>query len=187
MTTLRFNFQRECCEKIRKQVRDMRFSPPVILNIGCNDDPANLKANYFAINCDIITEHPDPPHYPYNVDKVFDCTKLGWPFDTDSVDLVVLGDIVEHMYLIEFERCLMECQRISDTICITVPKDTRILEDPDYVSKIEGVQKGHVHVEVYSRKQLELLLAQYGFKDQEIQTVDYDFCEEGYFIFASKV
>ena len=167
MTNLRFDFQRECASEFDGWV----------LNVGANDDPANLAALGNVINCDIRD-------YP-GVDKHFDCTEDRWPFDDDFADLVIFGDIVEHMYPEEFRRALKEAHRVARNLCITLPKDERIF-DPGYFEAIEGQPKGHVHVFAYTPEHLEQILQEEGWEINTLRVVDYVFVPEGYFIEASR-
>lgn len=177
MTMDRFNFQRSCAHKY----------PGIVLNVGCNTDPGHIKGvSDKVINCDAY-DSDQFTHERLPVDVVFDCTEDRWPFEDDAVDLVILGDIVEHMYPQEFERCLDECQRVARNLCITLPVDTRIEDDPDYKDKIAGVPKGMVHVHVYREPEITELLQRYGFDPTLFLTVDYGFVPEGYYIEAKRV
>lgn len=177
MTTDRFRFQAECANE--------SCFDGIVLNIGCNTDPAGLGSHPNVLNCDIFDHNYDTGQ-TFPVDHVFDCTADHWPFDDNSVELVILGDIVEHMYPNEFAYCLQECNRVSQKVCITLPLDTRIEEDPDYASKIEGVPKGHVHVHVYREQELRSMLDAAGFRIVIMQPVDYGFVPLGYYILAAR-
>lgn len=174
MTTDRFRFQAECANE---SVKD-----GLVLNIGCNTDPAGLGSHPNVLNCDIF-DHNQLGTETYPVDHVFDCTHR-WPFETSYAELVILGDIVEHMYPEEFASCLVECHRVSKKVCITLPLDTRIEEDPDYEEKIKGTPKGHVHVHVYREEELRSMLDAYGFRVVIMQDVDYGFVPHGFYILA---
>lgn len=175
MTSDRFRFQAECANE---SVKD-----GIVLNVGANTDPAGLGSHPNVLNCDIFDHNPLGPEV-YPVDHIFDCTEDVWPFDDNSVELVILGDIVEHMYPAEFIQCMKECRRVSQKVCITLPLDTRITDDPDYAKKIEGTPKGHVHVHVYEEPEMRDILRRTGWKVVIFQDVDYGFVSHGFYILA---
>lgn len=174
MTIERFSFQRECALKYEG----------TILNIGCNEDPASLGTLPNVINCDNFDHNPyNGSKYP--VDKVFDCTEDTWPFKDDSVDLVIFGDIIEHMYPDELERALKEARRVARNICATIPCDERIF-DEGYFEAIKDQPKGSVHVFAYKEEHLRKLFKDAGFSIDRLDVVDYGFCPVGYFLEASR-
>src|SRR4051812_11108076 len=132
----RFDFQRGMVE----------LHPGTVLNVGCNEDPAHLRSRYGdrVVNCDAYLDNNG---VPYPIDVMFDCTEDTWPFDDQSVDLVVFGDIIEHFYPDECQRALAEANRVAKAVCITVPEDHRVKE-PGYEDAIKGLEKGVVHVMV---------------------------------------
>lgn len=168
MTLDRFTWQKQQALSVKGRV----------LNLGCNDDPAGLGALPNVVNVDIRDR--DPAGYPNAAHEVWDCTDK-WPCVVES-DLVILGDIVEHMYPGEFADCLAECYKWSKAVAITVPKDTRILEDPDYYGKVADQPKGHVHVTVWEEHELHTALIEAGFGITESRRVNYGFVPEGWFI-----
>jgi predicted SAM-dependent methyltransferase len=117
--TLRYDFQVEVCED----------HPGTILNIGCNEDPAQLQARFGSriVNCDMEAwdHHMDRGNV---VDRVFNCLEFPWPFDYQSAELVLLGDIMEHFTREAMVEVLRECARVAQKVAITVPEDTRIDE-----------------------------------------------------------
>lgn len=166
----RFEFQRYVARK---------YSPQTMLNIGANEDPAQLKSIDGIINCD-ITKYPE-------VDVVFDCTIDRWPFDDDSAECIIFGDIIEHLYPEEFKACLLESHRVGRNFAATIPRDHRILEDDNYADKIKGTPKGLVHVHVYEPEELKSMLINAGFEVERFDVVDYGFVPVGYLIEAHKV
>ena len=106
----RFEFQRMCVAN----------TSGIVLNIGSKEDPARLKElNPKTLNCDISTWDSD---YKQNIpiDVVFDCREM-WPFKDDAAELVVMGDILEHLYNSEALSALSEAARVANKLCITVP------------------------------------------------------------------
>lgn len=172
MTSLRFSFQRECAEKYGG----------MILNIGANDDPGGLRSLHNVLNCDIVEEDEGKE---LELHHIFDCTVKPWPFRKDSADLVIFGDIVEHLYPDEAKVALLEANRVARNICVTLPKDDRVLAE-GYEDQIKGVRKGKVHVYPYTEEELRELLADTGWEVTNFQVVNYEFVPVGYFIEARK-
>src|SRR3954469_4606329 len=116
MTTERFSFQRLCVAQ----------TTGYVLNVGCNEDPANLKGvdPERVINCDIEATDSYLEGRPNKVDVLFDCTKE-WPFPDDYAELAVFGDIIEHLYPPEAVAALTEAKRVAEKVCITLPRDNR--------------------------------------------------------------
>jgi len=107
----RFAFQNQCVGN----------TTGIVLNVGSKEDPAHLKGNFGdrVLNCDITTWDSDYRiHVP--IDVVMDCRNK-WPFDDNYAELVVMGDILEHLYEVEAHIALKEAARVAIKICITVP------------------------------------------------------------------
>ena len=190
MTADRFSFQRNC-------VID---AEGFILNVGANEDPAGLRAlaPERVLNCD-IEEVDSYLGRPNRVDRVFDARET-WPFVDDFAGLVVLGDILEHLYEEETEAVLREARRVSDKVCITVPEDDRFLHEdqPDVEVRdggiIEKVTRGvlesesgyRTHCQVVTKEYLEDLLDRTGWEPVEWEIVDYGFVPRGHFVLAER-
>jgi SAM-dependent methyltransferase len=102
----RLEFQRRHCRKGLK-----------ILNVGSKEDPAKLKQDFGAINIDINKFE--------NVDVIADARML--PFKDKSVDVVVLGDCLEHMA--NPEKAVEEARRVSRGLIVaTIPTIEHELE-----------------------------------------------------------
>jgi hypothetical protein len=170
----RFEFQRQVANK---------YSPGTILNIGCNEDPAGLAAVPGVVNIDAYTNNAGRP---YPVDLVFDCTIKPWPLEDASAEVAIFGDIIEHLYPEELEVTLQETFRVAKNFCATIPRDDRILQDPEYYEKIKGVDKGVVHVHVYEETELRMMLGNSGFTVERFDIVDYGFVPVGYLIEARR-
>jgi hypothetical protein len=183
MTTLRFDWQRQKVSEII--ARD--WQPKPILNVGCNEDPAGLKrmAPNVVVNCD-LHEYDETMDRRNLVDKVFDATEPGWPFDDDSCSLVILGDIIEHLSGPEAVVALSEAHRVARALAITVPHDPRYKEEPDYDEKIRSMQRGAIHITEVTQDYLEGLLMSTRWAILEWQTVDYGFTPEGYFVLCER-
>lgn len=177
MTMARFSYQRFVLTA---------FTEPgdTVLNVGANNDPGRLKADHpdrNVINCD--REHSDIGlGYEIEADAYFDCTKLYWPFEDNSAELVILGDIIEHLPPGGAGAALNEAARVAPYVCITVPQDARILErdtDPS-----DG--KPWQHLTVVSCAMLHHYLAIAELLPLEFLTVDYEFVPRGYFVVAQR-
>jgi hypothetical protein len=116
---LRHDFQMACARK----------HPGRILNIGCNEDPTQLRRTLGprVTNCDMAgwDEHMNRPNA---VDCIFNCLETPWPFEDAEAELVILGDILEHFPVPAMMDTLLEARRVAPNVCITVPEDTRIDE-----------------------------------------------------------
>ena len=116
---LRFDFQHA----------SVAHSNGIVLNVGCNEDPAGLRERWGTkvINCDLeawdsTMDRPNP------IDMQFDATQFPWPFGDDYADVVILGDILEHFPFDVMVAVLNEARRVGKHVCITVPTDTRVDE-----------------------------------------------------------
>lgn len=101
----------------------------IVLNVGCNEDPAGLRARWGTkvVNCDLeawdsTMDRPNP------VDEIFDASKFPWPFGDQSVHTVILGDILEHFPYDVMVDVLKETKRVAKEVCVTIPEDTRVNE-----------------------------------------------------------
>lgn len=175
MTIARFTYQSEAVAKALKN------SPgKLVLNVGCNDDPASLKSlnTEKVVNCDLYDFDPHLKR-PNNVDELFDCGKDVWPFEGKSVSCVVLGDIVEHLQPNERLHAFREANRVSDRLVVTCPNDDRLYDEE---GNIPVEPKGLFHVVVVGSEDLKRSFASTGWRVEDFQTVDYDFAPEGYFV-----
>jgi hypothetical protein len=170
----RFAFQRQV-------VAD---STGVVLNVGANEDPAHLKAfdPDRVVNCDIEDwdSHMNRPNY---VDKLFDAAKERWPFEDDSAELVVFGDILEHLKPADCSAVLNEARRVAERLCITVPREVR----PEIFEQTppDGNPYMFHQVEV-TEDYLRGKLQEAGWSVDEWLTVDYGFVPEGYLVTARR-
>ena len=172
MTAERFGYQRSCVAATTGKV----------LNIGANEDPAGLKAiDPDRVDNADIESHDSYMNRPNLVDIVFDATQK-WPLEDDSYELVVLGDILEHLYPDEAAVVLTEANRCAPKLCITVPKDDRI--NPETIELRNGYR---THCYVWTDDKIRRILEETGWRVTDWQTVDYLFVAEGYFIQAERV
>lgn len=116
----------------------------IVLNIGCNEDPAHLRQQFGPriINCDRSgwDEHMNRPNH---VDRIFDCLVTPWPFGDDEADLALFGDILEHFPPEQSIAALKEAHRVARHVAVTVPEDTRIDEAEEQAKWSDGVYNLH--------------------------------------------
>jgi len=168
MTMERFGFQRECAYAASGKV----------LNVGCKEDPANLKQvdPAMVVNLDRLTYNEDifvheGREEPIPVDVVHDITVFPWPFKDDEFSLVVLGDILEDLPDDGCqEKILREARRIGTSLCITTPEDTPERDDH--------------HKTTITEVRLKSWLSNTGWKPDRFQVVDYTFVPRGFFVHA---
>lgn len=166
MTTLRFDFQRQCVRAA------LAASDLLVINCGCNDDPAHLKAESpdRVLNCDLFA-HDTVIDRRNAVDVLFDAARDRWPFADDDAELVVLGDILEHLKPTEILATLREARRVSLSLCITVPRDER---DSNCDEVADSMPRGAVHRTIVTDELLRHLLEEAGWTVTEWREVEYD-------------
>lgn len=119
----------------------------IVLNLGCNEDPAGLRMKFGSrvINCD-IEAFDQTMNRPNVVDRVFDMTQTPWEFGDDYAAIALFGDVLEHFSFEVIVNVLREAHRVAHEVCITVPEDHRIDQDAKYQP---GVYNPHVTVVTY--------------------------------------
>jgi hypothetical protein len=171
MTSERFVFQRQVCAQFKG----------VVLDVGCNDDPAHLRGTYGERIIRIDKERIDGAlGYAIDADYYFDAGLDTWPFEDDAAELVLFGDTLEHLYPPEAMHALNEARRVAPNLAVTVPNDVRVTE-----GTIEKC--GSYHVVQVTETYLKRLLADAGWDVVSFQSVDYTFVEEGFFVLAKRV
>lgn len=171
MTADRFAFQQDCVRRVSGKV----------LNVGCKEDPAHLKAidPSRVVNLDIRDYDDDVFHThngekrPIAVDVLHDATVIPWPFAVDEFDLVVFGDFLEDMLDNGCQvEMLKEAARIATHLCITTPEDTP--------------ERDWHHYTTTTREKLQAWLDASGWVAEEFREVDYGFVPRGHFIYARR-
>ncbi len=162
-------------DRFEYQVNHARSTKGLVLNVGSYDDPANLKSidGSRIINCDINNWD--------NVDVVFDM-RNEWPFESDSVELVILGDIIEHLFYPEALGALTEARRVSQKLVVTVPEDSRHEGTEVYETDEAGARW---HCYTWTEKRLRKILDETDWKIEDWHEVDYNFVPRGFFIYAT--
>jgi hypothetical protein len=167
VTALRFDFQRTCAtDALTADARGL------VINCGCNDDPANLKAldPDRVLNCDLF-EHDQVLDRANTVDVTFDCARERWPFDDGAAALVILGDILEHLSPAEIKTTLAEARRVGLRLCVTVPEDHRSEVSDE---RADAFPRGAVHRTTVTEPLLRELLTETGFEPTGWEHVVYD-------------
>lgn len=117
---------------------------------------------------------------------LFDATGR-WPLGDGEYDMVILGDVLEHVDAVGAIVMIDEARRVGKALCITVPNDDRLgpgwhtdgSRDPEEEWVTEP---GSYHVQQVTEKALRAWLHQAEWKIKEWRTVPYGFCDEGYFV-----
>jgi hypothetical protein len=172
----RFDFQRG---QVRKALLEL---DGVALNVGANEDPANIKSidRERVVNCDLC-EHDDVLDRPNRVDVLFDCARDRWPFEDQAAAVVLLGDILEHLTPGEQIVTLTEAKRVGKRLVVTVPCDERPLNNDDYA---DTFPRGAVHRSIVTEPKLRLVLADTGWRIVSFAQADYGFVPVGFFVVA---
>ncbi len=150
--------EEDYCLRFRFQRAAVAYTKGHVLDIGAKEDPANLKRDFGprVINCDATrVDHNDGK--PVEIDYVFDCTET-WPFHNDSAEIVVFGDVLEHLSYEGILAALREACRCARLLCITTPRDHRITEES------AGKTGLHVHRTLMSDDLLREALTSTGWK-----------------------
>lgn len=162
--TPRYDFQIEVAEQ----------HPGIVLNIGCNEDPADLKARYGdrIVNCDLEAwdQHMNRANI---VDCVFNCLHKPWPFADDEAELVIFGDILEHFTEPVIEEVLNEARRVAGKVAVTVPEDTRI--DPVRQHEVWEREAYNLHTTILTPELLRELVGNAGWCVERFYTADWGF------------
>lgn len=139
------------CVRYDWQIMAAREHEGVVLNVGCNEDPSKLRKRYGSriVNCDLEgwDHHMNRPNH---VDRIFNCLEMPWPFEDDSAELVIFGDILEHFTVDAIVRALTEARRVATHVAVTVPEDTRI--DPDQAAADWATEAYNLHTTIVTRE-----------------------------------
>lgn len=162
-----FNFQLKFAERGKK-----------ILNVGCDIDSPNLKA-LGAINVDVRKINPLKIITQYDI--IADVRELSTKI-TEKFDIVILGDILEHIVSREeIAKALEESKNILQEdgyIVITYPEDARTLKEQRGVpwheeEYVKGVKTYHSNPIDFS--EMESIIHSVGMKIIHYEQIDYTF------------
>lgn len=172
--------------KIKKMLELISNKPKKILDIGCGDGwvGKKLKDKYKADvhGVDIAPKALKNAKNKGLKTKKFDLAKSKWPYKDDYFDLIIAGDIIEHVY--DTENFVKECRRIlrkGGELIISTPNinsyQNRLLvlfgKMPlwiDFAPNISPYKlyKTSGHVRVFNKKSLRKLVEAYGFKVEKL-------------------
>jgi hypothetical protein len=157
----------------------------IVLNVGSKEDPARLKElNPNTLNCDISTWDSDYEQH-MSIDSVFDCREM-WPFKNDAAELVVMGDILEHLYYDEALSALKEAARVAIKLCITVPMNAnshRLQGGAELWERSDG-SKGHCFD--WGTDNMTDVLRESGWNPKELHIIDGVVVPEGLLVRAER-
>lgn len=165
----RFDWQRHCCQRV----------PGPVLNVGCKEDPAALKATFGARVTNLDRWDYDEAWWkasqtrvPIPVDVLHDILTRPWPFAADTFDVVVLGDILEDLPPGTQPAVLQEAARVGTALCVTCPEDTPT-RDPHHLTTIPAAD-------------LRAWLGATGWRVIDFFDVDYGFVPHGWWVWADR-
>lgn len=162
----------------------------IVLNVGCNEDPAQLRQRFGSkvVNCD-ITAWDAHMNRPNVVDQVFDLCVTPWPFEDDYAALVLFGDVLEHMPVEKIVAALTEARRVGRELCITVPEDHRIDEAKAQEAWVAG--EYNEHTTITTEPLLREILVRTGWKPYVFVGADWGFNDtprtNGWMLVAHKI
>lgn len=168
----------------------IRSTEGKVLNVGAANDWPNFRSRYpgKVTNTDIYRFLPGE-HYLYAADSepdssdiYFDCTVAPWPVEDDDYELVIMGEILEHISNLGAITALKEARRVGNRLVITAPLD------PDFLGSDDDdvVTKGGAHISLITEDVLRLLLELSGWSIVDWQQVDYEFTPVGFFVTAER-
>jgi len=172
--------------KIKKMIGLIDKRPKRVLDIGCGDGwfgkliKDKFKAEVHGIDISI-----KPLKYAKKrgiITKRFDLSKNKWPYPNNYFDLIVAGDVIEHLY--DTENFIKECKRIlkkGGEIIISTPNinsyHNRFLvlfgKMPLWVEFAPTITPYKFlipsgHVRVFNKDSLKRLVETYGLKVKKI-------------------
>lgn len=186
MTAIRFTWQRQ---KVGE-------TTGIVLNIGCQTDPGNIKLSFGDRVQNVDLYDVDPSTGDANmVDRLFDITKT-WPIPDDYAEMALFGDILEHLTVDEMRFALTEARRVAEKLAITVPNDPRVGTDELLWKMVGGERvqvpadefaRGMIHITKVEGDLLREVIESTGWSIREWNTVDYDVvAPEGFFVLAER-
>lgn len=175
---MRFDFQIAACAHAKGRV----------LNIGANEDPAQLRERFGSkiINSDLMAFDAGM-NRPNIVDDIFDMTEFPWPYADDYADMVLMGDVLEHMPFDVIVGCMTEAKRVAREMCVTVPEDHRM----DEALALKNWKKGEYneHTTCCTKEVLHEAMSKAGWKPYMMMGADWGFGDstQGWCIMAHQI
>jgi len=169
-------------KKVRKMISLINGKPKKILDLGCGDGwfGEMLKKKYHARvhGVDISDKTLRIAKKRGLITKKIDLSKGKWPYKSNTFDLIIGGDVIEHLYDTEF--FVKECNRIlkkGGQLILSTPNfnsyHNRVLilfgQPPlfiDFAPTIKPYKFFKVtgHVRAFNKKTMKKLLEKYNFK-----------------------
>jgi len=145
----------------------------IILNVGSKEDPAGLRSSFGnrVLNCDISQYDTDSGH-KIDVDVLMDC-RQPWPFDDNYAELIIMAEILEHLYMNEAFYALNDAKRVASKLVLTLPYDFTLPLDykgPEVWTHPSGARG---HCTGWDEKTLRQVLDIIGWTVKEWITIDY--------------
>jgi hypothetical protein len=178
-------------DRLEFQKEQVRKTTGIVLNIACKEDPAYLKSSFGdrIINCD-ISETDTDYGTPLNLDVIMDCRET-WPFEDDYAELVIMAEILEHLYVNEAVKALDEARRVGYKLAITLPYDFTLPLDYKGPGITEYESGARSHVTGWDTITLYKALMATSWKPIEWLTVDYGQMGserlDGYLIYCERI
>ncbi len=174
-------------DKVKKIINLIRNHPEKVLDAGCGDGWLGKKIkdkfNAEVHGIDIVKDALKSAEKSGLKVKKYDLSKGKWPYKDNYFDLVVAGDILEHIY--DTETFVRECWRIlkkGGQLIVSTPNinsyQNRILVFfgcmplwVDYAPNLRSYDNYKVsgHVRVFNKKTLIKLLTHYKFKIEKVK------------------
>lgn len=156
----------------------------LVLDVGCNDGFIGtmlLKKQNKVFGIDIVKKNLEIAKHRGLIVKSVDVEKEKLPFKNDCFDLVILGDIIEHVF--DTDRLLKEARRVLKTggkLIVTTPNVASLGRrlmlllgiNPFLEYSLKLPHKGPPpvgHIRYYTVQTLKEQLEDHGFKDIKIK------------------
>ncbi len=169
-------FQREACEAAQLP----------ILNAACKEDPAQLGADFGAVNLDICEYDPHTKTDMRKLPGFVHGSVLKIPFEDGHFNTVVLGEFLEHCEHPVAMQALEECTRVLNyggKLIITYPKDPRPKEGQHPEELLIEWSPGITswHQTVWPEEEVCANLKKLGYRVEKVEEIPYgpilDYCE----------
>ena len=181
------NYELSHLEKIKNIIKLIDNKPKRVLDVGCGDGwvGALIKKEFGSEvhGMDILDKALIKAKKNGLITKKFDLSKSKWPYKNNYFDLIIAGDIIEHIY--DTDNFVKECRRVlkkGGKLIVSIPNINSYLNRlliligkyPLYVdySTKKSIYKYVLvtgHVKVFNKKTITRLLADNSFKIDKIK------------------